>query len=230
MKKRPFFTVQPLRPKKWIMRDLTPNRWRVQDLYSQWRVTEVRDESEEEEERVNEESLEPVQEPSEEETSIISLLDTIDLTEDTEDSAVSVPPTVDPSDLNVTTFNSECLSYPEEKQFKIFLSSMEGILHSIQGTCIDKETLHRIVSPTAWLNDEAINGYLTLLSWYADQRFQKKVLALSTFFLPTLVSKQSYILKHYDYSNVQRWTKNYPKGIFSFDLILIPVNHGNTHW
>ena len=44
-------------------------------------------------------------------------------------------------------------------------------------------------------------------------------------FLFSILSKKSN-----NYDRVKKWTKNYPKGLFSFDKIVIPINTGNRHW
>jgi Ulp1 family protease len=84
--------------------------------------------------------------------------------------------------------------------------------------------------PAAWLNDEVINFYMSMLQEYDSQKHEKdpKLYPLTchyfnSFFYSKLLENGSY-----NYSNVKRWTKKFD--ILSKDKIFIPVNLSNTHW
>ncbi|KZW02050.1 cysteine proteinase [Exidia glandulosa HHB12029] len=83
--------------------------------------------------------------------------------------------------------------------------------------------------PGQWLNDEIINFYGAMILERSTGSKENhkglgklmKVHYFSTFFWPKLN-------EGYAKSKLNRWTKKID--IFSKDVILIPVNHGNAHW
>ena len=89
--------------------------------------------------------------------------------------------------------------------------------------------------PGTWLNDEIINFYGQLIinrseeadatdSEDSDSSPKKplKVHYFSTFFWPTLYDKG------YEKGRIAKWTKYVD--IFEKDVILMAINHGNSHW
>jgi len=80
--------------------------------------------------------------------------------------------------------------------------------------------LRTVVAERGWLNDEVVNCYLQLLTRQPDASCD----ALSSFFLPKLLGHG------YDYAAVRRWTRRLPRPLLHHALVLVPVNHGNTHW
>lgn len=80
----------------------------------------------------------------------------------------------------------------------------------------------------AWLNDEVINFYMSMLQERDDRLCQeqpgrKSSHFFNSFFLSKLLERDSYT-----FSNVRRWTKKFD--ILSKDKIFFPVNIRNTHW
>lgn len=77
-----------------------------------------------------------------------------------------------------------------------------------------------LMSTTSFANDNIINGYLALLS---NCEGNKKVYVMTSFLMTKLCKK----------ADVGKWTKrinsSHKYGIFSFDLILIPVCD-DSHW
>jgi Ulp1 family protease len=134
------------------------------------------------------------------------------------------------SAMDLAFFGSKEWTESQGEGFKNFISQQKGPVHTIEGIQIDQKLLGGVLSPNGWLNDEAINAYLSMLSWFAVGTNRKRTLAMNSFFMPTLVNQGAYDMRNYRYSNVSRWTRKHPKGIFSFDLVLVPVNHRNAHW
>lgn len=82
--------------------------------------------------------------------------------------------------------------------------------------------------PSTWLNDEAINFYMSMLQ-ERDTNLSEKTPNRKTshyfnsFFMTKLSEGNTY-----QYNNVRRWTKKFD--IFSKDKIFVPINLHNTHW
>ncbi|XP_037030613.1 sentrin-specific protease 1-like isoform X2 [Bradysia coprophila] len=75
----------------------------------------------------------------------------------------------------------------------------------------------------AWLNDEVINFYMSLLTERGELRANDgypKVYAMNTFFTQRLFQG--------GHSAVKRWTKKVD--LFACDIIPVPVHVGNVHW
>jgi sentrin-specific protease 1 len=107
---------------------------------------------------------------------------------------------------------------------------------------VTNEDLARL-KPKQWLNDELINFYGALLlgrSEGAKENAAGKSVAVngkgsapdtskplscwyfSTFFWPKLLKEG------YEAGRLAKWTKKFD--IFEKDVVLIPINHSNTHW
>jgi len=87
------------------------------------------------------------------------------------------------------------------------------------------------LAPLSWLNDEVINGFVELLRDYARQAEGAgeplpKVHICNTLFYTKLAESPKY-----EYSNVRRWTLGRSAvDLFSRDLVIVPINQGNSHW
>lgn len=88
------------------------------------------------------------------------------------------------------------------------------------------------LEPGQWLNDEIVNFYGQLIMDKTARALASKenvpngkvpkIHYMTSFFWEKL-SKQGY-----EGGRMARWTKKID--IFSYDIILIPINHGNAHW
>ncbi|KAH7918362.1 cysteine proteinase [Leucogyrophana mollusca] len=110
-----------------------------------------------------------------------------------------------------------------------------GIVSKIAREQVADRDLSRLM-PSQWLNDEIINFYgQMILSRSEDSKEnpgangvaggKKKPLNVhyfSTFFWTKMRGEG------YERSRLAKWTKKFD--IFSKDIILIPVNHNNSHW
>ncbi|KAF6766191.1 cysteine proteinase [Ephemerocybe angulata] len=84
--------------------------------------------------------------------------------------------------------------------------------------------------PRQWLNDEIINFYGAMIMARAEEQKENavprgkilKAFYLSSFFWQKLSTDG------YEKGRLAKWTKKVD--IFSRDVVLIPVNHGNAHW
>ena len=95
----------------------------------------------------------------------------------------------------------------------------------------------RVLRPHGWLSDEIINAYATLLNKRNDEingsvkgknrKSIPKTHVFNTFYFEKMKGKKKGDLK---YEGVKRWTKRHCVGIFSFDLLLFPINIRNKHW
>lgn len=96
-------------------------------------------------------------------------------------------------------------------------------LIAIADTPITRLTMQRMKDEKL-LNDELINAYMELINKRsATNSSLPKVYCVNTFFLNKLAPKGDYC-----YENVKRWLKNID--LFSYDLIMVPVNVNNNHW
>ncbi|KAI8852196.1 hypothetical protein BC829DRAFT_440920 [Chytridium lagenaria] len=115
------------------------------------------------------------------------------------------------------------------KKFSELIATIPQTLAShafaeIDGVPIRLGLLQSIVTPSAWLNDEAINGYFSLLS-----RKHPDVKFMSTFFYTSLMGSAR--RKVYNYEAVSKWTRKLtPMGIFGYSRVIIPINQNNSHW
>ncbi|KAF4572677.1 Smt3-specific protease [Pleurotus pulmonarius] len=94
---------------------------------------------------------------------------------------------------------------------------------------VSSEDIARL-RPCQWLNDEIINFYGSMILARSESSKENpggkaskplKVHYFSTFFWPK-------VLDGYDKSRLAKWTKKFD--IFDKDVVLLAVNHGNTHW
>ena len=111
---------------------------------------------------------------------------------------------------------------------KAFRSS--GTVASITGAQVEAHDLRKL-QPGQWLNDEVINFYGTLVMQRARDAEAKRakgapadafwrVHFFSSFFWHNLTTR--------GYAGVRRWSRRVD--IFAQDLVLLPINLGQTHW
>jgi sentrin-specific protease 1 len=82
-----------------------------------------------------------------------------------------------------------------------------------------------LLDVAGWANDEVVNLYLALTAaHFSNQTGGARVHAASSFFYARLTGGPG----GYDYAAVRRWTK--AVDVFACDLIVVPINSGNTHW
>ncbi|KAI0695657.1 cysteine proteinase [Cytidiella melzeri] len=114
------------------------------------------------------------------------------------------------------------------------LLSKRGIISKCVREQVSDKDLQRL-KPGQWLNDEIINFYGQLLLLRSEEAASKankenksgkgKFLNahyFNTFFWSKLTGEG------YEKARLAKWTKKID--IFSKDVILIPINHGNAHW
>jgi sentrin-specific protease 1 len=104
----------------------------------------------------------------------------------------------------------------------------KGIISKVARESVNDRDLSRLL-PSQWLNDEIMNFYgamiLTRSESNRDPTAKRKMLDVhyfSTFFWPKLKNEG------YEQGRLAKWTKKID--IFSKDIILIPINHNNSHW
>ncbi|KAF8649728.1 hypothetical protein AX16_005500 [Volvariella volvacea WC 439] len=120
------------------------------------------------------------------------------------------------------------LSLPpaDEERVNVLLKR-KGLISKFAKEQVMDHDLSRLL-PGHWLNDEIINFYgAMIMARSEDAKENKKgrwlnVYYFSTFFWAKL-SKEGY-----EKGRLAKWTKKID--IFSKDVALIPVNHGNAHW
>lgn len=104
----------------------------------------------------------------------------------------------------------------------------KGVISKVARESVNDRDISRLL-PSQWLNDEIMNFYgamiLTRSESNRDPTAKRKVLDVhyfSTFFWPKLKNEG------YEQGRLAKWTKKID--IFSKDIILIPINHNNSHW
>ncbi|KAG2370159.1 cysteine proteinase [Suillus spraguei] len=104
----------------------------------------------------------------------------------------------------------------------------KGVISKVARESVNDRDLSRLL-PSQWLNDEIMNFYgamiLTRSESNRDPTAKRKILDVhhfSTFFWPKLKNEG------YEQGRLAKWTKKID--IFSKDIILIPINHNNSHW
>ncbi|KDR84787.1 hypothetical protein GALMADRAFT_217849 [Galerina marginata CBS 339.88] len=122
----------------------------------------------------------------------------------------------------------------DDKQVSALLQK-RGVISKFAREQVSDQDLSRL-RPGQWLNDELINFYGAMIlarseeskenSSQAKPKQPKKkplnVHYFSSFFWVKLTQEG------YDKGRLAKWTKKID--IFSKDIILLPVNHGNAHW
>ncbi|KZT74848.1 cysteine proteinase [Daedalea quercina L-15889] len=122
-------------------------------------------------------------------------------------------------------------SLPPEDEARVDkLFSQKGVISKCNREQVTATDLSRL-RPNQWLNDEIINFYGQMIMARAEASQQnagsngrKKPLNVhyfNTFFWSKLG-------EGYKKSKLARWTKKID--IFAKDVILIPINHNNSHW
>ncbi|KAH8843729.1 hypothetical protein MCOR27_004854 [Pyricularia oryzae] len=103
-----------------------------------------------------------------------------------------------------------------------------------EGNGIEAHSFKTVVNPTAWLDDEIINGALSHLARFINERAGIKDVRAQT---PKCV-----LLNSHFYSNVSRskglgdtnrWMRRLgvrPDNLLSVETFVIPINLGNNHW
>eukprot|EP00754_Rhynchopus_humris_P041252 Rhum_TRINITY_DN24846_c0_g2::Rhum_TRINITY_DN24846_c0_g2_i1::g.180174::m.180174/K08592/SENP1; sentrin-specific protease 1 len=98
-------------------------------------------------------------------------------------------------------------------------------LQEVDGVKLTRRDLSTLADRT-WLNDAAINAYLTLVCRRSKEVPQyPDTHALSSHWFTRLVGPYA---DKYDYSGVRRWTRSV--NVFAQDRVLVPVNWGASHW
>lgn len=122
---------------------------------------------------------------------------------------------------------------PELEHEVTDILNKRGVVSKIAREQVTDKDLARL-RPSQWLNDEIINFYGAMILSRAERHKQKsqlngmahkKVLDVhyfSTFFWTKLREEG------YERGRLAKWTKKLD--IFQKDIILIPINHNNTHW
>lgn len=119
---------------------------------------------------------------------------------------------------------------PEDDRQVDELLSKHGVISKIEREQVTDKDLMRL-RPNKWLNDEIINFYGQLILTRSEEgkenfvKNSKKPLDVhyfSTFFWSKLENEG------YEKGRLAKWTKKVD--IFQKDVVLIPVNHGNSHW
>ncbi|KAJ3480271.1 hypothetical protein NLI96_g8480 [Meripilus lineatus] len=123
---------------------------------------------------------------------------------------------------------------PDDEAKVASLLLRRGVISKCEREQVTDKDLSRL-NPRAWLNDELINFYGQLILSRGEGRKENqpangsgraitplKVHYFNTFFWTKLKGDG------YEKSRLAKWTKKID--IFSKDVILIPINHNNSHW
>ncbi|CCM02182.1 uncharacterized protein FIBRA_04261 [Fibroporia radiculosa] len=120
---------------------------------------------------------------------------------------------------------------PEDEKVVNALMSRKGVIAKCAREQVTDQDLLRL-RPNKWLNDEIINFYGQLIMDRAESLKENtpvngrkkplKVHYFNTFFWSKLQGEG------YDKARLAKWTKKID--IFQKDVVLIPINHANSHW
>ncbi|GJE87785.1 Ulp1 protease domain-containing protein [Phanerochaete sordida] len=117
---------------------------------------------------------------------------------------------------------------PPEDEAKVDeLLRKRGVISKCVREQVSDKDLQRL-RPGQWLNDEIINFYGQMILCRAEEGKENQresmldVHYFSTFFWSKLKNEG------YEKARLAKWTKKFD--LFSKDVILIPVNHNNSHW
>lgn len=104
-----------------------------------------------------------------------------------------------------------------------------AVAQSLSGDALYQKDIATCIKPLAWLNDEIINSYLTVIIQYLRQSTgnmndRPRFHAFNTFFYSALRDK--------GYQGVRRWANRAKiggEGLLDVDTVFIPV-HQSSHW
>ncbi|EKM49025.1 uncharacterized protein PHACADRAFT_107697 [Phanerochaete carnosa HHB-10118-sp] len=102
-----------------------------------------------------------------------------------------------------------------------------GVISKCVREQVSEKDLQRL-RPGQWLNDEIINFYGQMITCRSEESKENQredllnVHYFSTFFWSKLRNEG------YEKGRLAKWTKKFD--LFSKDIVLIPVNHNNSHW
>ncbi|KAJ3990446.1 cysteine proteinase [Lentinula detonsa] len=131
-------------------------------------------------------------------------------------------------------------SLPPEDELKVdSLFKRSGVVSKFAREQVSDKDLVRLM-PGSWLNDEIINFYGALILGRSDDSKEngdnaivngvaspKKSKILNVHYFTTFFW-QKLTRDGYEKGRLAKWTKKVD--LFSKDIVLIPVNHNNTHW
>ncbi|KAJ3771523.1 hypothetical protein FB446DRAFT_739961 [Lentinula raphanica] len=131
-------------------------------------------------------------------------------------------------------------SLPTEDNNKVdSLLKQPGVISRYAKEQVSDKDLARL-KPCSWLNDEIINFYGALIMGRSDDfkenRSSEVINGVATEKKPKILDAhyfttffwQKLTRDGYEKGRLAKWTKKVD--IFSKDVVLIPVNHNNTHW
>ncbi|TFL06452.1 cysteine proteinase [Pterulicium gracile] len=128
---------------------------------------------------------------------------------------------------------------PDKQQQLKAVQKKRGVVSKFAREQVNETDISRL-GPKQWLNDECINFYGALILGRSEaskenapavngNASKSKIPSqplncwyFSTFFWPKLFKDG------YEAARLAKWTKKFD--IFEKDIVLIPINHGNTHW
>ncbi|KAJ3790332.1 cysteine proteinase [Lentinula aff. detonsa] len=134
-------------------------------------------------------------------------------------------------------------SLPPEDELKVdSLFKQSGVVSKFAREQVSDKDLVRLM-PGSWLNDEIINFYGALILGRSDDSKEngdnaivngvaspKKSKILNVHYFTTFFW-QKLTRDGYEKGRLAKWTKKASRvDLFSKDIVLIPVNHNNTHW
>ncbi|KAG6845661.1 hypothetical protein H0H87_005868 [Tephrocybe sp. NHM501043] len=119
---------------------------------------------------------------------------------------------------------------PEDDSQVDILLKKRGVISKYAREQVNDTDLSRL-RPGQWLNDEIINFYGAMLLGRSDDSKEnpsnrKGIQILNVHYFSTFF--WSKLTEGYEKGRLAKWTKKVD--IFSKDVVLVPVNHGNAHW
>lgn len=112
----------------------------------------------------------------------------------------------------------------DDPDFEILPPNKVSIIASKFNAEISTKTI-QCLRRSEWLSDEIINYYFQLLN--ERKKNLKNIFSWSSFFWTKLSSHERL---EYKYKGVQNWSTKKSIDVFSFDIILCPLNIDKSHW
>ncbi|KAI0005461.1 hypothetical protein BJV74DRAFT_875392 [Russula compacta] len=129
----------------------------------------------------------------------------------------------------------DCLSSADDVEVSRLLKK-RGVIAKVARLQITDADLSRL-KPGTWLNDEIVNFYGQLILERSEAnprnkgirngaRSEKNAILNVHYFNSFFFEKLSQ--EGYEKARLAKWTKKFD--LFSKDVVLLPINHGNSHW